>query len=141
MCVHITVFKHCSLEVYINTRYANERIATSNRSFLSDIHWRERMSPNKTISYILLLCVAGLVACQHSKYQISKEWNSWKARHGKSYETQKEEMERHLVWLSNREYINAHNENEESVGFTLGMNQFGDMVSVCECVCYFSNLT
>ena len=94
------------------------------------------MSP-KMISYILLLCVAGVVACQHSKYQLSNEWNSWKSQHGKSYETQKEELERHLVWLTNREYINAHNENEESVGFTLGMNQFGDMVSVC----YFSNLT
>ena len=57
-----------------------------------------------------------------------EEWQLWKTKHGKSYESQREELERHLVWLSNREYINAHNANSDVFGFTLVMNHFGDLV-------------
>ena len=58
-----------------------------------------------------------------------EEWQLWKGEHGKSYESQREELERHLVWLSNREYINAHNKNAHSSGYTLHLNQFSDWVS------------
>ena len=60
-----------------------------------------------------------------------EEWQLWKTEHGKSYESQREELERYLVWLSNREYINAHNKNAQSsdCGYTLQHNHFSDLVS------------
>ena len=58
-----------------------------------------------------------------------EEWQLWKTEHGRSYESQREELERHLVWLSNREYINAHNKNAHSSGYTLQHNHFSDLVS------------
>ena len=75
------------------------------------------------ISSILLVAVSCEVQYQHPE-----EWQLWKTEHGKSYESQREELERHLVWLSNREYINTHNANSDIFGFTLAMNHLGDMV-------------
>ena len=40
-----------------------------------------------------------------------------------------EELEKHIVWLSNKKYIDEHNANSEKFGYRLAMNQFGDMVS------------
>ena len=62
------------------------------------------------------------------KYEFVEEWQLWKSDHGKKYDSQREELERHLVWLSNREYIQQHNVNAELFGFTLAVNHFGDMV-------------
>ena len=59
----------------------------------------------------------------------AEEWQMWKTQHGKSYGSVREELERHLVWLANREYINAHNQNSHIFGFTLAMNHLGDIVS------------
>ena len=69
----------------------------------------------------------GAVCCE-LQYQHPEEWQLWKTEHGKSYGSQREELERHLVWLANREYINAHNENAHILGFTLAMNHLGDIV-------------
>ena len=81
------------------------------------------------------LLVLALLATAVSTAQISlqhpEEWLQWKSQHGKSYDSQRHELERHLVWLSNREYINAHNKNADIFGFTLAMNHFGDMVRIC----------
>ena len=57
-----------------------------------------------------------------------EEWQMWKSQHSKRYGSLREELDRHLVWLANREYINAHNKNSHIFGFTLAMNHFGDMV-------------
>ena len=59
-----------------------------------------------------------------------EEWQLWKTEHEKSYGSQREELERHLVWLTNREYINTHNENAHVTGFTLRLNQYADWVCV-----------
>ena len=63
------------------------------------------------------------------KYESVEEWKLWKSTHKKSYQSNKEELERHLVWLSNKEYIEQHNAYADIFGFTLAMNQFGDLVS------------
>ena len=81
------------------------------------------------ISAILVCSVLLAVVTCEVQYQHPEEWQLWKTEHGKSYESQREELERHLVWLSNREYINAHNANSDVFGFTLSMNHFGDIVS------------
>ena len=77
----------------------------------------------------LIICSVLAVASCEVQYQHREEWQLWKGEHGKSYESQREELERHLVWLSNREYINAHNKNAHIFGFTLEINHFGDIVS------------
>ena len=59
---------------------------------------------------------------------LPREWHSWKSEHGKSYLTQKEELERHVVWQANKKFIETHNVFNETFGYTLGMNEFGDMV-------------
>ena len=63
-------------------------------------------------------------------YQYPEEWGLWKSTHAKKYESDLEELERHSVWLSNKEYIDQHNANAELFGFTLAMNHLGDLVSV-----------
>ena len=39
-----------------------------------------------------------------------------------------EEIQRHAIWQSNMKYIDAHNEHADLFGFTLKMNEFGDLV-------------
>lgn len=77
----------------------------------------------------ILLALFALTAAE-VQFQFVEEWQMWKAQHGKSYGSVREELERHLVWLSNREYINAHNNNAHVFGYTLAMNHFGDIVSL-----------
>ena len=77
---------------------------------------------------ILLPSLMAIVSCQYSNHQVAKEWQLWKTEHKKSYESQGEELERYLVWLSNREYVMTHNENLETFRFTLTMNHFADKV-------------
>ena len=78
---------------------------------------------------LVLAAFLAVAVAAHINLQYPEEWQLWKSQHGKSYNSQREELERHLVWLSNREYINAHNKNADIFGFTLAMNHFGDIVS------------
>jgi cathepsin L len=71
------------------------------------------------------------VSSSSPRYELREEWNLWKSKHGKSYESEHVELERHLVWLSNKEYIDQHNANSDIFGFTLAMNHHGDLVSAC----------
>ena len=74
----------------------------------------------------------------HSQHVLHTEWLSWKKRHGRRYPNGKRELERFAVWKSNKVYIDYHNAFEETFGYRLAMNQFGDVVScvlVCVCVC------
>ena len=89
------------------------------------------------ISALIICSVLAVASCE-VRFQHPEEWHSWKAQHGKSYGSQREELEKHLVWLSNREYINAHNTNSEVFGFTLAMNHLGDMVGSVIILCTFS---
>lgn len=67
---------------------------------------------------------------QHSKnLGLSAEWHAWKSVHGKIYGTQREELERHVVWQANKKFIDTHNAFNATFGYTLGMNKFGDLVS------------
>ena len=64
-------------------------------------------------------------------YQLAREWQSWKAQHKRRYASDNEELERHLVWLSNMKYIEGHNANKHMFGYHLSINQYGDMVGRC----------
>ena len=61
--------------------------------------------------------------------ELSEEWHLWKTEHDKSYEDEREELQRRAIWVSNMEYIERHNEHADKHGFTLRMNHFGDLVS------------
>ena len=63
-----------------------------------------------------------------SKVQLRAEWSSWKRTHQKKYSTSVQDLERYVVWLSNRAYINYHNSFASNFGFYLAMNKFGDLV-------------
>ena len=64
------------------------------------------------------------------QFEFVEEWNLWKSQHQKSYESELHELDRHLVWLSNKKYIELHNANSHVFGFTLAMNHFGDLVKI-----------
>ena len=63
------------------------------------------------------------------KSELLEEWEKWKNQYGKSYGHSVEELERHLIWASNKKYIEEHNTNADVFGYTLAMNHFGDLVS------------
>lgn len=86
-------------------------------------------------STLVVLCVMGVaMGNQLPKYEFKEEWLLWKRQHEKSYSTDLEELERHLVWLSNKKYIELHNANADVFGFTLAMNHLGDMVYIAMCM-------
>lgn len=60
--------------------------------------------------------------------ELLEEWEQWKTQYRKGYGHWVEELERHLIWASNRKYIEEHNANAEAFGYTLAMNHFGDLV-------------
>ena len=80
---------------------------------------------------LLTIAVSLLTLCYASApvYQLSQEWHLWKAKHRRTYTTSTEELERHLIWVANKKYIDGHNANKDVFGYSLSMNQFGDMVS------------
>lgn len=57
-----------------------------------------------------------------------EQWLIWKESNNKTYESTIEELERFIIWLANKAYIDYHNTYSSKFGFTLKMNQFGDMV-------------
>ena len=67
-------------------------------------------------------------ASSKPQYEFVEEWNLWKTQHQKTYGSDLQELDRHLVWLSNKKYIELHNANSHLFGFNLAMNHFGDMV-------------
>jgi cathepsin L len=40
-----------------------------------------------------------------------------------------EELQHHAVWQANKKFIDEHNQNADKFGYTLAMNEYGDMVS------------
>ena len=49
----------------------------------------------------------------------------------KSYSSDEEEMHRLDIWTANKKYVELHNANADMHGFTLGMNEYADLVSGC----------
>ena len=77
---------------------------------------------------VLLILLAELTEAVVVHYQFPEQWKAWKTEHGKNYSSELEDLDRHLVWLSNKKFIESHNANEDYFGFGLGMNSFGDLV-------------
>ena len=97
----------------------------------SVFHWKSGSTVIVRMK-VVILAVLSLVSLAFGapRFQLGEEWELWKSEHGKSYQSQREELERHVIWQANRKYVEAHNQNVHILGFTLKMNHFGDMVSV-----------
>lgn len=87
---------------------------------------------------LVLLSVVALAAAA-AKFEFLEEWETWKEQHGKGYQSEREELERHLIWLSTKKYIDQHNANSDIFGFTLAINHFADLVSEESMQCNYSH--
>ena len=58
---------------------------------------------------------------QHRK-ELNQDWESWKNRHGKVYETPDEERFRRSVWDDRWQFVWKHNERKAEHGFEVEMN-------------------
>ena len=56
------------------------------------------------------------------------QWEAWKVTHSRNYLSLVEELERFVIWRANQAFIDYHNSYAHKLGFTLRMNQFGDLV-------------
>ena len=77
----------------------------------------------------LCLLLVAMATFSEGTIEFPKEWLSWKSEHGKSYESELEELGKHVTWMANKKFIDIHNLYKEKFGFTLAMNHFGDLVS------------
>ncbi len=57
-------------------------------------------------------------------------WFLWKTKHGREYKSIEEELKRYSVWKDNLAFIDEHNRDRKRMGYSLGMNHFGDLVSL-----------
>ena len=63
-----------------------------------------------------------------------EEWELWKTKHSKTYGDELEELRRRIVWTSNKAFVEEHNKHSDKFGFTVGMNEFADLVSIAQLV-------
>ena len=96
-----------------------------------DVHFPRISYPLVHYSYrsmkIFLVVAFSVVIC--SCAPVDEEWESWKTFYNKEYTTQEEELWRHVIWQSNKKYVEKH--NSQKLGYTLKLNIFGDMVNIC----------
>ena len=59
----------------------------------------------------------------------AEQWKAWKTNAGRIYGSSREEALRYSIWRDNMVYIDKHNADSDSHGFSLKMNSFGDLVS------------
>lgn len=72
-------------------------------------------------AYLFLVFVGAV-----SARPLDEQWNLWKSAHGKFYAHPNEEDARRQIWMENSARIQEINAGNHS--FTLGLNQFTDMV-------------
>lgn len=89
---------------------------------------------------VLVSCLTATLCAKMPQYEFVEEWKMWKGQHEKSYASELEELDRHLVWISNKKFIELHNANSHIFGYNLAMDHYGDLVRqtlcvVCVCAC------
>ena len=65
-----------------------------------------------------------------SAFDYEEEWRGFRSQFGKKYSSDLEELTRHEIFESNMKYIEEHNKNADKHGFTLGVNEYADLVSL-----------
>uniref|UniRef100_A0A8B9LB03 Cathepsin L.1 n=1 Tax=Astyanax mexicanus TaxID=7994 RepID=A0A8B9LB03_ASTMX len=89
---------------------------------------------------VLVVAALAAVAGAASVSMEDLEFHQWKLDHGRSYESEEEESQRKMVWLSNRKLVLEHNvlADQGLKSYRLGMNLFADMNNQ-ELQAWFSN--
>ena len=83
---------------------------------------------------IIFLSASGVILCYKDfkapVFEAVEEWNLWKSFHGKSYTSKYEELEKHIVWQSNKAYVELHNINAKRgfYSYDLKLNHLADLV-------------
>lgn len=79
----------------------------------------------------LLLVVLAMLASVQADLELMKEWETYKFEHKKTYATMAEELMRHAIWKSHREYVMRHNAEADKGVHTywLAVNKFADMTN------------
>jgi len=84
---------------------------------------------------LLLIALVGVAAAAvtrtHINEEFNEDWEAYKTRHGKDYETDAEELSRRGIWEMNLKKIQHHNIRHSlgEVSYTLGMNKYGDLTN------------
>lgn len=76
-----------------------------------------------------LIELVGITICLQLGFKLDSEWMQWKNEHLREYESDTHELERYVIWKSNKAYVDVHNELKDEFGYFLALNQFGDLVS------------
>lgn len=73
------------------------------------------------------MVLSALVCCGlcYGQLQLEEEWLVWKRQHAKIY-SYRDESSKWKVWRENYQKIQEH--NKANYSFTLGLNEFADMV-------------
>ena len=80
------------------------------------------------MKYLGVLLLVSLLSCCLGYPFLQEEWAEWKRTHSKFYSSAQEEGERLEIWQANYKKIMEHNTANKS--FTLGLNEFADLVRV-----------
>ena len=72
------------------------------------------------------LVLLSLIPAVFSLSLLDSEWELWKARHGRIYQSLVQEAEKRRVWENNYLSIQEHNKGNHT--YQLGLNMFADLV-------------
>jgi len=85
-----------------------------------------KVDHHKTTIVAILFFICFCCLHVHAMNPMKPLFDAWKATHQKSYHSPAEEALRYHIWTQNNIYIQLHNQRNNT-GFTLKMNQFGDL--------------
>lgn len=132
-------YKRQELSIYIRSRERIALYSKRNKTTVICSHqtqsresvheFEEKLLTMKLLVVALLLFNFSWATFAIPKFRYEQEWGKWKLTNDRNYTSELEELERHLIWLSNKVYIDQHNANAHIFGFTLAMNHLGDLVS------------
>uniref|UniRef100_A0A8C5QQS2 Uncharacterized protein n=1 Tax=Leptobrachium leishanense TaxID=445787 RepID=A0A8C5QQS2_9ANUR len=78
-----------------------------------------------------LLIFSMIIICTSAAHFLEQEWNIWKFKYEKTYETKEDEMFRRKAWEATWDKVQTHNQMAAQglKRYTLEMNRFADMTS------------
>ncbi|XP_045081467.1 uncharacterized protein LOC121558103 [Coregonus clupeaformis] len=117
-------------EIWLATRTRvmehNKKAENDPKSFTMGMNYFSDMATEevpKGLFSMVLFSPAG-----EDESELDKEFEAWKIKHGKSYESPEEEAKRREIWLATRTRVMEHNKRAETglESYTMGMNHLSD---------------
>ena len=104
----------------------NTKLSPFNSRDFIQLEDSDSMCIIQAMNVLVLLALVALVA---AKFEYTQEFQEWKVKYNKVYETKDLELRRQIIWESNKKFVENHNANADKFGFTVAMNKFADLVS------------